>query len=135
MVQSQGLTPTAIDVDVFALANAWELCGVPDDVLPDDQSETPTGQERAIALVDVGATRTSINVICLSETCFSREIGIGGNEMTQALSNFLGNIAQFGQMSSQRIGQLSALPDQQAARTMDGHCCLLLLGLDRHKPR
>ena len=71
LVQAEGLTPQAVDVDVFALANAWELCGVPDD-------EFEGGEDRAIALVDVGATRTSINVLCCGETCFSREISMGG---------------------------------------------------------
>ncbi len=80
LVQGQGLSPVAIDVDVFALANAWELCGLPTE-------ETEAGEPRtAIALVDVGATRTSINVIAGGETCFSREINIGGADMTQAVA-------------------------------------------------
>jgi type IV pilus assembly protein PilM len=28
-LHGQGLTPAAIDVDLFALANAWELCSLP----------------------------------------------------------------------------------------------------------
>src|SRR6185436_20309867 len=71
------------DIDLFALANAWELCGLP----PEEAAE---GKETAIALVDVGATRTSINVLCGGETCFSREIGIGGHDMTQAVARRLG---------------------------------------------
>jgi type IV pilus assembly protein PilM len=74
--------PIAIDIDLFAIANAWELCG-----LPEEESE---GQQKAIALVDVGATRTSINVLCGGETCFSREINIGGGDMTQAVARRLG---------------------------------------------
>jgi type IV pilus assembly protein PilM len=83
LVQAQGLTPSAIDIDLFALANAWELCGLPEE-------EQDEGEERAIALVDVGATRTSINVLCAGETCFSREINIGGGDMTQAVARRLG---------------------------------------------
>ncbi|MBL8862690.1 MAG: type IV pilus assembly protein PilM [Planctomycetes bacterium] len=80
LVQGQGLSPVAIDVDVFALANAWELCGLPADEVTEGEIKT------AIALVDVGATRTSINVIVGGETCFSREINIGGADMTQAVA-------------------------------------------------
>ena len=87
-VQGQGLTTVAIDVDAFALANAWELCGLPEEEL--EPTEEPRTEERAIALVDVGATRTSINVLCGGETCFSREIGIGGHDMTQAVARRLG---------------------------------------------
>jgi type IV pilus assembly protein PilM len=83
LCQGQGLTPIAIDIDLFALANAWELCGLP-------AEELEEGEQRAIALVDIGATRTSINVLCGGETCFSREINMGGADMTQAVARRLG---------------------------------------------
>lgn len=86
LVQGQNLQPLAIDVDAFALANAWELCGVPEE----EGAEPAPRDERAIALVDIGATRTSINVLAGGETCFSREIGIGGHDMTQAVARKLG---------------------------------------------
>jgi len=79
------LNPVAVDVDVFALANAWELCG-----LAEASLEAEEESEKAIALVDVGATCTSINVLANGETCFSREIGIGGSDMTQACARRLG---------------------------------------------
>ena len=92
LVTSQGLTPTAIDVDAFALGNAWELCGLPDEVLEtgEEDGEVQRTEERGLALIDVGASRTSINVLCGGETCFSREIGIGGHDMTQAVARRLG---------------------------------------------
>ncbi len=82
-IAKNGLNPMAVDVDVFALANAWELCGL-------SEAAGEGGQERAIALVDVGASVTSINVLCGGETCFSREIGIGGQDMSQAIARRLG---------------------------------------------
>jgi type IV pilus assembly protein PilM len=81
-LQNQGLTPFAIDVDLFALANAWELCSLPG-------GEMEEGETRGLALVDVGAVRTSINVLCGGETCFSREINVGGSDMTQAVARRL----------------------------------------------
>jgi type IV pilus assembly protein PilM len=83
LVESHGLSPVAIDVDLFAIANAWDLCGIP-------QEEYENAHDMASALVDVGATRTSINVLCGGETCFSREINIGGADMTQAIARRLG---------------------------------------------
>jgi type IV pilus assembly protein PilM len=82
-ISRHGLTPIAVDVDVFALANAWELCGLSEADYTDNDSN-------AIALADVGASCTSINVLCGGETCFSREIGIGGQDMTQATARRLG---------------------------------------------
>ncbi len=83
-IKGHGLLPVAVEVDVFALANAWELCGL------DETDAEEEGEEHAIALVDVGATCTSINVLASGETCFSREIGIGGSDMTQAAARRLG---------------------------------------------
>jgi len=82
-IMRHGLNPVAVDVDVFALANAWELCGL-------SEANLSENEENAIALVDVGASCTSINVLCGAETCFSREIGIGGADMTQATARRLG---------------------------------------------
>jgi len=78
-----GLQPVAVDVDVFALANAWELCGL-------EESELEDEPDRGTALVDIGGTCTSINVLSGGETCFSREIGLGGADMTQAVGRRLG---------------------------------------------
>ncbi|MFT7667631.1 MAG: type IV pilus assembly protein PilM [Planctomycetota bacterium] len=81
LIQSRGLAHAAIDIDLFAIANAWELCGV----MPGEED----GEKRGIALVDVGSVRTSINVIYGGETCFGREINIGGRDMTQAVARRL----------------------------------------------
>ena len=86
-VEAAGLAPIAIDLDLFALANAWELCGLPEEELPEvDPASIPP----AVALVDVGATRTSINVLRAGRTCFSREIALWGDDMTQAVARRLG---------------------------------------------
>ncbi len=83
-VQGRGLTPIAVDLDLFAIANAWELCGSAEA----EGDSSPEG--RAIALIDVGASRTSINVVRGGESCFSREINIAGGDMTQAIARRLG---------------------------------------------
>ena len=84
LIVNQGLTPIAVDLDLFALANAWELAGISDAGLIDGESS------RAIALVDIGSVRTSINVLRDGVTCFSREINKGGSDMTQAVARRLG---------------------------------------------
>jgi type IV pilus assembly protein PilM len=84
MIQNAGLVPIAIDLDLFAISNAWEMC-----ILPDLENIDPT-DTRATALVDVGAQATSINVMRAGASCFSREIPIGGSNMTQAVARRLG---------------------------------------------
>jgi type IV pilus assembly protein PilM len=98
-VQQEGLTPVAVNLDLFALANAWELAGPAPLLTHGDEGEGEEGSseqdhltmhtERAIALVDVGAGRTSVNVLLAGETCFSREIPLGGMDMTQAIARRL----------------------------------------------
>lgn len=82
-VASHGLVPIAVDVDAFALANAWEQSRL------NAGGEVTSADGVATALVDVGASRTQINVLRGGETCFSREIGIGGMDMTKAISRRL----------------------------------------------
>jgi hypothetical protein len=69
-----------------SISSRWrtrrELCSLP-------VGEGEEGEPRGIALVDVGAVRTSINVLCGGETCFSREINVGGSDMTQAVARRL----------------------------------------------
>ncbi len=82
-IQGIGFQPAALDVDVFALGNAYELThGIALD-------PTSSG-DGASGLIDVGAARTQINVIRAGETCFSREVGLGGNDMTKAIARRLG---------------------------------------------
>lgn len=98
-VQQEGLTPVAVNLDLFALANAWELAGPAPLLTHGDEGEGEEGAsgqdqhtmhtERAVALVDVGAGRSSINVLLAGETCFSREIPLGGMDMTQAIARRL----------------------------------------------
>lgn len=83
-VTGRGLSPIAVDIDVFALANAYEASGL---ALTDEDEDAVT---LTTALVDIGSSRTSINVLSGGETCFSREIGIGGSDMTQAIARRLG---------------------------------------------
>lgn len=79
-IRSLGLAPDAIDVDLFAIANAFELCAPP---------EEEGVAAAAVALVDVGAARTCIHVLAGGRTRFSREIPIGGADMTAAIGRAL----------------------------------------------
>ena len=77
-VQDLGLIPVVIDVDSFALGNSFELrneAGV--------RSEDP---DRAVALVDVGASKTNIHILRGNVSCFSREIYLGGTDLTESIA-------------------------------------------------
>lgn len=82
LVQSIGLQPSVIDVDAFALGNAFEL--------RETMSPAMDAEHRVTALIDVGATKTNINVLRGSVLCFTREIYLGGDDFTGAVSKRLG---------------------------------------------
>ena len=82
LIQSIGLQPEIIDVDAFALGNSFELRGLLSPGMEDD--------DRSVALIDVGANKTNINVLRGGSSYFTREIYLGGDDFTLAISKRLG---------------------------------------------
>jgi type IV pilus assembly protein PilM len=80
LLDSLGLIPVIIDVDVFALGNAFEmrnvLLGVADDTVR--------------ALIDVGSTKSNINIMKGNQTLFVREFYTAGNDITEAIARRFG---------------------------------------------
>jgi type IV pilus assembly protein PilM len=76
-----GLFPAIIDVDSFATGNAFELRSL--------NSPRVEDEERVIALIDIGASKTNINVMRGSTSYFSREVYLAGNDFTEAVSRRL----------------------------------------------
>lgn len=69
------LTSQLINIDTFAIEDAWHLCG--------------EGEENVVALVEIGATSTNINIIEQGISCFNRDAIIGGNDFTEAVQREL----------------------------------------------
>lgn len=82
MLSELGLQPVAVGVDGFALGNAWELG---DMVNPGIQDPG-----RTVALIDIGATKASINILRDNISCFAREVPMGGQDLTNAIARRLG---------------------------------------------
>ncbi len=79
-LKAAGLMPEVIDVDVFALANAYELLGPP---MP------PETERKASAIIDIGATKTNIAIMLADRLLFTREIYLAGNEISDAIARTL----------------------------------------------
>jgi type IV pilus assembly protein PilM len=82
MLTELGLQPVAVGVDGFALGNAWELG---DQVNPGIQDPG-----RTVALIDIGATKASINILRENVSYFAREVPMGGQDLTNAIARRLG---------------------------------------------
>ncbi|HEY3132405.1 MAG TPA: type IV pilus assembly protein PilM [Acidobacteriota bacterium] len=66
VISMAGKVPVVVDVDAFALQNAYELNYKPD-------------AESVVALLDIGASTMTLNVLRGSEFIFTRDITIGVN--------------------------------------------------------
>lgn len=77
VLRDAGLQPVIVDVDSFALGNAFEIAS----------EFTPRVQDAAmVGLVDIGASKTNINILKGRTSYFTREVYLGGNNLTEAIS-------------------------------------------------
>ncbi|MEL6339684.1 MAG: type IV pilus assembly protein PilM [Myxococcota bacterium] len=72
VIAEAGLEPTVCDVDPFAIENMF-----------DANYEGP--MDGTIALVNVGASKTNINIISGGVSSFTRDLTIGGNAVTEEI--------------------------------------------------
>ncbi|MEO0481728.1 MAG: type IV pilus assembly protein PilM [Planctomycetota bacterium] len=78
MLVELGLQPVSVGVDSFALSNAFELSEIVSPGLHESDS--------TVALVDIGFSKTSINIVRNQVTQFAREVAIGGQDLTNAIT-------------------------------------------------
>ncbi|HAK87775.1 MAG TPA: pilus assembly protein PilM [Nitrospiraceae bacterium] len=75
VIEEAGLYPVVVDVDSFALSNMYEVnYGLP---------------EGTIALINVGASTTNINILQNGQAVFTRDSAIGSNVHTESLERAL----------------------------------------------
>ena len=76
-ISDAGLAPIIVDVDYFALENMFEL------------NHTPAPEE-TIALINIGARYSSINIMKTGRSTFTGDIPFGGRQFTESLAQELG---------------------------------------------
>jgi type IV pilus assembly protein PilM len=67
-----GLTAKVIDVEAFAMENAFRLIA----------DQMPAGRDGLVAIVDIGATMTTLNVLRNQRSIYTREQVFGGKQLT-----------------------------------------------------
>lgn len=73
LIHTAGLNPRIIDVDTFALQNAYEI-------LPYES------QDKVTLLVDVGASKTSLNILKANSSLMMRDNVSGTNQILEEIS-------------------------------------------------
>ena len=76
VIAQAGRTAVVVDVDAFALQNAYEV----------NYGIEPT---HVVVLLNAGASATNINIIQGDQSVFTRDVSIGGNAYTEALQKEL----------------------------------------------
>ncbi|MDH5298150.1 MAG: pilus assembly protein PilM, partial [Desulfobulbaceae bacterium] len=71
MLRAAGLKPVIVDVDAFALENAYE-------------ANFDLG-ENNVALVDIGATKMNINIIAHGTSILARDVVLGSRNLTEQI--------------------------------------------------
>ena len=77
MLRSAGFDPLVIDVDYFALSNAFEATY---GVFPDEN----------IVLMDIGASKTTLTIVQAGLPLFTRDLAFGGHTITHRIASELG---------------------------------------------
>ena len=76
VIAEAGLEPSICDVDAFAIQNAFE-----------NNYEMIPGE--TVALVNIGAAKTNINILSDGVPSFTRDLAIGGNAFTEEIQKRL----------------------------------------------
>ncbi len=95
-LQQAGLTAKIVDIEAYAMETAFRLIAAQ---VPD------RGDNKTVALVDVGATMTILNVLDNHQIIFHREQVFGGRQLTEAIQRHYNlSYEEAGQAKKDSIG-------------------------------
>lgn len=77
LAELAGLEPKIIDVDAFALQNVFEINYMPE-------------ENEHIALIDIGASKTSLNILKGDTSVFMRDVSLGCGQINQKITALVG---------------------------------------------
>ena len=105
-IQSAGLLAKIIDVEAYAMENAFALLK---HQMPDN------GLDKTIAVVDVGATMTTLSVLHDLKTIYTREQVFGGKQLTEEIQRRYGLSYEEAGMAKRQGG----LPDNYVPEVLE----------------
>jgi type IV pilus assembly protein PilM len=81
VADAAGLTPLVVDIETYAMENAFGLIA---------RSMAGGGFEKTVAVLDVGATTTTINVMHNGRSVYTRDHTFGGRQLTEEIQRRYG---------------------------------------------
>lgn len=110
IARSARLKPLVVDIDAFTVQNLFEMSrGIPPD--------------QTFAIINVGASLASINIISRGASAFTRDIANGGNYITEHIQRHLG--VTFEQAEEYKCASVTAGPGAvppQVYQVIDAVC-------------
>ncbi|QOW20057.1 pilus assembly protein PilM [Lysobacter ciconiae] len=100
-----GLIPQVMDVEAFAIENAFALI----------VDQLPIPRDGLVALIDAGATMTTLNVIRQGRSIYSREQVFGGKQLTDEIMRRYGLSYEEAGLAKRQGG----LPETYETETLD----------------
>jgi len=81
VIQGRGLTPSVVDIETYAMEHSYALIA----------NHMPGGgMEKTVAIVDVGAMTTTINVMHNNRSVYTRHHTFGGRQLTEEIQRRYG---------------------------------------------
>lgn len=105
-LEHAGLTPRVVDVEAYAMENAFTLIA---DQMPGKSAE------RTVAIADIGATMTTLNVLQDRQIIYTREQGFGGKQLTEEIQRRYGLSFEEAGLAKRQGG----LPDSYYAEVLE----------------
>ncbi len=100
-IQLAGKQPVVIDVDAFALQNCYEVNYEPQ-------------ADLTVALLNVGASTSNINIVQGARSIFTRDVAFGGNQYTSALQKEFGLTFE----QAEQVKRSGKAPGEEAPRNL-----------------
>jgi type IV pilus assembly protein PilM len=104
-LRQAGLVAKVVDVEAYAMERAFSL--IKDNVEQDDQA--------TVAIVDIGATMTTLSVLSAGTTIYTREQLFGGKQLTEEIQRRYGLSAEEAMVAKKQGG----LPDDYEPEVLD----------------
>jgi len=106
-----GLTAKLVDVEAYTIEKATTLITPKTELDPDEE----TAKSLIIAVLDVGATMTSLNVIENGELIYTREQAFGGKQLTEEIMRRYGLAYE----EAGRLKKVGGLPDNYIPEVLE----------------
>jgi type IV pilus assembly protein PilM len=117
-IQLAGKQPTVIEVDAFALQNCYEM------------NYDPQPNE-VVALLNIGAGTTNINILNGSRSVFTRDATFGGNQYTSLLQKELGLTFEHAEQIKRGMPLPEAVEDRNIAPIVETVSDILALEIQK----